>query len=321
MYFFSKTALRGATWTTYCVSGDTVPSGVDSGWFWYDTSNNLLKRYIDNAWVAGYSLPICIARTSGIKQVFNGFGYIGATVWIDKDVKALVPNGRNEDYSLNNIIHTTPKILVRQFPTNANGDYYIGIDLSNDDYIVPQDIIVLDRKAVMYEQDTRPNVTIAKWFDTADNQYYFWNEKDPRPEINDLYKLKDLFVATCYIKDGVITCYSPKQPIKALNEQDKEIISAWGFPSDKYVELSLGATGSKYTAPANGWFAVFKASTASGQYFVFNNQSANFAVNWQGTGGGCYLICPVKRGDIITTDYTLGGATNYFRFIYTQAEA
>ena len=30
--------------------------------------------------------------------------------------------------------------------------------------------------------------------------------------------------------------------------------SSWGFPSNRYIDLELGASGSTYTAPANGYF-------------------------------------------------------------------
>lgn len=306
-------------------SGDG--SNLKSNDMYYHTVHNAITQYLNGVNEdINCSFPIFFINKddtglTSIDQIFNGFGYIGSTVWIDKDVKALVPNGRNEDYSLNNIIHTTPKLLVRQFPTNANGDYYIGIDLSNDDYIVPQDIIVLDRKAVMYEQDTRPNVTIAKWFDTVNNQYYFWNEKDPRPEINDLYKLKDLFVATCYVKDAVITSYSPKQPIKALNEQDKPIISGWSMPSSKYVDLTLGASGSTYTAPANGYFYMRgKSSAANQQIYMCNTNTILETLNKNPLSSSyCFCHIPARRGDIVQVSYTVTADLS-FKFIYAEGE-
>ena len=88
--------------------------------------------------------------------------------------------------------------------------------------------------------------------------------------------------------------------------------------SDRYEDLTLEASGSTYTAPANGWFYIDKASTANGQYLVFANSTSNFATNWQGTGGGCMYICPVRKEDQIKVIYTLAGSTNAFRFVYAQ---
>lgn len=88
---------------------------ISDGNIWYDTSTNLIKRCNDSStWTDGHSLPICIATsdnsnpngTSGIAsidQVFNGFGYIGSTIFVLPGVKGLIPNGRNADGSLKSI--------------------------------------------------------------------------------------------------------------------------------------------------------------------------------------------------------------------------
>ncbi len=92
-----------------CVSGPTRPTLSNYG-FWYDTTNNFIERYIDNAWDSNNkrSLPLCIITITNniitsIDQVFNGFGYIGSTVFALPGVKGLIPDGRNEDGTLNNI--------------------------------------------------------------------------------------------------------------------------------------------------------------------------------------------------------------------------
>lgn len=90
-------------------SGSTQPSGTYR--CWYDTTNNLIKHTDGTGtWADTYlSFPICSSVSpatptdANIDQVFNGLGYIGSTVWVDKGVKGLIPNGRNEDGTLNNI--------------------------------------------------------------------------------------------------------------------------------------------------------------------------------------------------------------------------
>ena len=91
--------------------------------YWYDTTNNIVNR-ISSSSVAfsKVSLPIGIINASNgswssINQVFNGFGYIGSTVWADKGVKALLPNGRNEDGTLRNLEITSQKVSI---VTNAS---------------------------------------------------------------------------------------------------------------------------------------------------------------------------------------------------------
>lgn len=91
-------------------SGDTAPTLSSKYAMWYDTSNNIVKNTSNTgtSWNTGYSLPFAIVsmangKVTSIDQTFNGFGYIGSTVWVDKGVKGLIPNGRNEDGTLKNI--------------------------------------------------------------------------------------------------------------------------------------------------------------------------------------------------------------------------
>lgn len=99
-------------------SGSTAPSGGQY-MLWYDTTNNQIK-YTNNSgasWSTEQSLPLGVIATSSsaptsIDQVFNGFGYIGSTVFALPGVKGLIPNGRNADGSLKNIEFTTDTVLV-----------------------------------------------------------------------------------------------------------------------------------------------------------------------------------------------------------------
>ena len=110
-------------------SGTTSPTG--SGIiYWYDTTNNLVKRSSNggSTWnTTVYSLSFCLCSVtnnniSSIDQVFNGFGYIGSTVYALPGVKGLIPNGRNEDGSLKNIEFTVDsvKTATRTWVDNYN---------------------------------------------------------------------------------------------------------------------------------------------------------------------------------------------------------
>lgn len=103
-------------------------------------------------------------------------------------------------------------------------------------------------------------------------------------------------------------------------EAYKSQASAWSLPSGNYVDLSLGATGTKYTAPANGWFYIVKATT-QGQYFIMDNNTKLYSMNFAPAGGNSvrYLF-PVQKDDVISVAYTVSGATSTFRFIYAEGE-
>lgn len=92
------------------------------------------------------------------------------------------------------------------------------------------------------------------------------------------------------------------------------------LPSDRYDDLELLASGSSYTAPANGWFVINKSSSATNQYVNIRNASNGLIWENKPNASGSYCSCflPVKRGDIAKVFYTADGATQVFRFIYAQ---
>ncbi len=117
--------------------------------------------------------------------------------------------------------------------------------------------------------------------------------------------------------------------LEAVNNvvpDNRELITGWAFPSDKYIDLTLGASGTEYTAPANGWYCFAKSSTgASQRVALFNLKSGTNTIigscAYAGTTGQSpYVSVPVVKGDVIQVSYTVAGSTNIFRFIYAQGE-
>lgn len=112
-----------------------------------------------------------------------------------------------------------------------------------------------------------------------------------------------------------------------LSNTGKSLISGLGMPSDNYDDLTLGASGATYTAPANGWFIFRKTATGAGQYIGATNLGKNGTSNIAdscifATGNGAQLAVtiPAKKGDIIGYGYTTAGATITFRFVYAEGE-
>ena len=118
------------------VSGETAPSNTDANRLWYDTSNNLIKYYNGSEWVTtigngSFSLPIALIATgdtgapTSIDQIFNGFSYIGNTIFGLPGVKGLIPNGRNEDGSLKNDTFSITNVIPMTLNSGPNGTKYI----------------------------------------------------------------------------------------------------------------------------------------------------------------------------------------------------
>ena len=108
-----------------------------------------------------------------------------------------------------------------------------------------------------------------------------------------------------------------------FNADGKSLLSGLGMPSSRYIDLTLLASGSSYTAPANGWFSAFCATKASSSCYLLNNTNG---INAAGTviegltDGRCYI--PVNKGDVISFFYNGMDVSKgaFLRFIYAEGE-
>lgn len=97
--------------------------------------------------------------------------------------------------------------------------------------------------------------------------------------------------------------------------------AGWAMPSDTYVDLTLGASGTTYTAPANGWFWVRHRTSSNGGGLTTDISKNNMFI--YGTGRKTVAnavisdFLPVKKGAILTFYYDSGKDTA-IRFIYAQ---
>lgn len=104
-----------------------------------------------------------------------------------------------------------------------------------------------------------------------------------------------------------------------LDNNGKSLISGLGMPSGKYIDLTLGESGSVYTAPANGYFAFSTANTSSAvNYTYLRNETKNMCfyamANAEVVADG---FIPVKKGDIVSLGY-FSSIIDTFKFIYAE---
>ena len=90
------------------------------------------------------------------------------------------------------------------------------------------------------------------------------------------------------------------------------------FPSNKYIDLTLGASGSTYTAPTDGWLHLRKVITATSQFAQFNTGICIMNSQASTIGYPVNLLLPVKGGTVTTIYYDAAGTTELFRFIYAE---
>ena len=105
-------------------SQDTEPSYPT--YLWYNTTTKEVKFKADNGNVTVCSLPIAIIYSDKTVTTFNGFGYIGSTIFSLPGVEGLIPNGRNADGSLNNTKFTMSGVSSR---TYGNSETYVDANL------------------------------------------------------------------------------------------------------------------------------------------------------------------------------------------------
>ena len=102
---------------------------------------------------------------------------------------------------------------------------------------------------------------------------------------------------------------------------DKELITGFGFPSNSYIDLTLGASGTTYTASADGEISIIVNMTgAYSNMSVIRNDTLIFILY----GAGVIPIGVsffVKKEDTFKIGYSVASGTptkNTFRFTYAE---
>lgn len=110
-------------------SGSTDPSVTAT---FYNTTQNIMKRFDGSSLSrSGFSFPIArvVTTTSGvqsIKEVSNGFGHIGSTIFGLPGVTGLIPNGRNADGTLKSTSWAISNVITYTYDSTNNGVYVFG---------------------------------------------------------------------------------------------------------------------------------------------------------------------------------------------------
>lgn len=305
-------------------SGISAPTSQYA--LWYDTSNNKIKSTSNagSTWAEGYCFPIaiCIANSSkwiSIDQIFNGFGYIGNTVYALPGVKGLIPNGRNADGSLKNIEFTLDKVRTTKYEV-TNSTRNIDLNLYENG-----EFTGFSSAFVFKQTNTPPRSGINMlWYNTETNVYKYTNiAGNAWVDVN-------LFCAGNAIlnDDGKVSSLIFKTAFHALDYNDKSTISGWSMPSTKYIDLTLGSNGSAYIAQGNGYLYLKKNYTAINQYIWFKYYYSNSAMEnsvmditfWGSNNGFIGAFIPVRKGSKTEVYYNADGDTLEFRFIFAEGE-
>lgn len=291
------------------VPGETVselPTSTASFKIYYNTTDK--KCYLDttDGWQE-CSLPIALGTSTvsswvSIDQVFNGFGFVGSTIFALTGVKGLSPNGNDSLTGIkkNNII-SIENILTYTCP-NITANVILDLYANN---------IAINSQA--FDKPT----TDLIFFDEINNYNYA-----------SLGISNDIWVGSARIENGKIVLFNPKHPISLIDKNDSSWVAQQAMPSKKYINLELGISGTVYTAVANGYIQLVKQATAANQYLVAYDTNLpsttvdenTIAIKWSTSGVNDVLYFPVRKGQQFIIGYTFGGQTIAFRLIFAQGE-
>lgn len=110
-----------------------------------------------------------------------------------------------------------------------------------------------------------------------------------------------------------------KTDLSNIDNTAKIAIAHNAMPSNVYDSLTLGASGSTYTAPADGYFAISKIAGGSGGTYVQLSNGVFTQRIIEGRGdstASLYVWIPIKKGAVCPVYYNATGSLTYFRFVY-----
>lgn len=261
-----------------------------------DITNYIVYRTdlnkISDGGAYGRSFPLgIITVTSGtitsIDQVFNGFGYIGSTVFALPGVKGLTPNGRNADGTLKNAYWTTSSIILRTYSSAYNGEYDIFFN--------------------------------GGAFGALKNTYIYDEESNYNMDSNNRYN--STYVGKASITSGTISNFAIKNAFHAVDYSDTQFIAHQAMPSDKFIDLTLGASDTRYTAPADGYVMLKGNTTVADKAYGITNESNGMRtlIRVQSSGSSFGTYMPVSARQQYSVKYEGELASGYtFRFVYAN---
>lgn len=105
-----------------------------------------------------------------------------------------------------------------------------------------------------------------------------------------------------------------------LNAAGRSLGAGLGMPSNRYINLTLGASGTKHFPPANGYLCLQgKGALNSDFQYVSLACGGLFTACWVTTTNDASVFLPCKAGDGVTAGY-LNMTNLSLKFIYAEGE-
>lgn len=231
VFRYTQNSGNGIFWANvpfdYCVSGSTNPGNK---YEWYDTTNNIEGYTLNGAISDRSTFPIGMLyrdedNNLTIAQIYNGFGYIGSTVYAVPGIKYLMPDGLQTGGQLKTIENTTSVLSVVSSPDTVDATQVLFLDSSG----------IIQRANVWISSTTKPVFT--------ENYSQFWFN----PDTNLVYRYRDSstqgYINACLVgrfthNDSTkITDFSTRNAFIAADYNELD-----GFVEDKILECGYRPT-------------------------------------------------------------------------------
>ena len=303
-----------------CGTGPSFPAAPNEYMRFWNTSDNRLYIYINSTWRSDLDMTFPIAdvtiNTTSIQSldnVYNTTIACGNGLLVQSGVKALMPNGLNPDGTLNNLEYTTPYVLAESVDISGSMDWVYTLGSDGDIYALFREFYYVQTSTPVV-----PNyVGVAFWYNPATNKSTFF--------LNGVAQERPAIIIGSNIKSGTsanIAAAPQKTPANLLKYSDKSIISSWGLPGKRYINLALGVSGSIYEAPATGWVTIDTSNSAlNGFVRLCNETSGLYAQSITPFDfAALSVFVPARENDRISLFYDKAGSLNYFKFVYAEGE-
>lgn len=299
-------------------------TGVPDGTYYY-TNTNQISRTAGGEFQFGESFPLAKItissdnKVTSIDQVFNGFGYIGSTVFALPGVKVQTPNGRNEDGTYKSVIRTVDS--VQTFNAGYWGTRNLKLIVSGDTLNILYETQAVER--FTYNKKFSSDTTTYSYDENAGRWWYSSNQSSWAESALNI-------LGSCRVESGKITQFQVDTVDSVANsnasnfsQAGRSYLSGLGMPSKKYIDLTLGASGSTYTAPANGWFFfVFICGNTGGYVNAYIDRGVGFMDNIVASEAKKFYI-PALKGDTMKFTYSSANTSSSdwgFQFIYAEGD-
>ena len=281
--------------------------------------DKLLKVYNGTETVVGLSVKLSTETYTDYDFVLNtaeetfrlplldGSESVVSSKYIDLEVPA---NGSTVTAPANGWIH------MRSDNRTSTGVYYMGLYGSVSDYA-----------STTSANSIGSDLTVTVPVNRNQKVYVYQNAKD----VSDSFYFRFTYAqgnGSLYFYVGETVQNANLIDAGRIGEQlatktDMQQASGAGMPSNKYIDLTVGATGSTYTAPANGWFSLLRVVSTANINIILTTNKKMYSRSVSTTTGTQTLKAsiPVAKGDTLTVEWNGNSIGTYeFYFIYAEGE-